>query len=170
MFVAKHKGKGRGRFAAVRCEANLALSTLANVTVIRVGLHDITAVRGLWSISCDLNIALKGMTAGEGPLIIGVSHSDYTVGEIKECLEADTLDFGNKVEMEQAQRKVREFGVISAVGVAEALNDGKQIRVKTGFYLEEGKGLDLWVWNKSGGSLAGGAVITGIGKHYVRWQ
>ncbi len=148
----------------------MALLTLGNTTVIRVGLHDITAVRGLWSISADLIVAMKGATVGEGPWYCGVSHSDYTVAEIKECLEADTLDFGNKIEQEQQRRQIRDLGVFSVVGVAEALNDGQKIRVKTGFYLEEGKGLDFWVWNKSGATLTTGATVTAIGKHYVRWK
>ncbi len=162
------KGRGRGRFAVVRVEGDQTLAALANVTVAKAAIHDVSATRGVWSISCDLTLSMKGITPGEGPLFVGVCHSDYSVTEVKECLEADSLDFGNKIEREQAKRLVRDAGVFMNITEDNTLNQGMPIRIKTGFFIEDGKSLDLWVFNKSGVALTTGSSVVALGKHYLR--
>ncbi len=158
----------KGRLAVVRLEISQTLSTLANDTVAKAAIHDVSATRGVWSIFCDITLAMQGATPGEGPLYVGVAHSDYSVTEIKECLKADSLDFGNKIEREQAKRLVRDAGVFMNITEDNTLNQGMPIRVKTGFYIEDGKSLDLWVYNKSGASLTTGSSVVCVGKHFVR--
>ncbi len=56
----------------------------------------VTSIEGTW--------ALRGLTAGEGPIIFGVANADYTDAEIEECLEQATTRPGDLVDKEKANR------------------------------------------------------------------
>ncbi len=169
-LMAKHKGKGRRRFnlRMVRTSAQLALSTLANVTVLSGavygnadGAYRIMSTNVLWTI--------KNLTPGEGPIHVGYAHGDYTVTEIKEAIEsAVSISIGNKVEQERSNRLVRLVGSFSGEVGEEVLNDGKKIRTKLNWLIPIGTNFNLFAYNDSGvNPLTTGAIIDHTGQCWV---
>ncbi len=123
----------------------------------------------VYAISMDVIATKSSLGAlGEGPLIIGVAHSDYTAAEIEEWLEASaSWAKGNKIAQEQARRKCRQIGIFGSVDETDILNDGKPLRVKLGFPIESGSGLQLWVFNDSGSTMTTGTTIELAGKAFL---
>ncbi len=170
--MAKHKRlrSFKSRVIAVQVDGGLALSTLGSETVLAADISPSESVEGntLFAISADLLLSLKNMTAGEGPIIVGCAHDDYSVVEIKEALEADNLDFTNKIEAERSRRQVRRWGQFSVLGAQEVLNDGRPLRVFIRVPLELGHNLKIFAYNKSGAPLTTGGALTWTGKLFVR--
>lgn len=162
--------KGRkGRITAVRAHGELALSTLGDNATLGANMFA-SAVEGsdIYLISGDILLNMKGMAGSEGPILVGCAHDDYTDAEVTENLQADHLDFSDKIEMEKARRVVREWGQFSALDTDEVLNDGKPLRVRFRFRSEEGHNVKIWAHNFSGATLTTGAVLGWSGKVYVR--
>ncbi len=111
-------------------------------------------------ISADVTVSSRGFTAGEGPLVIGLAHSDYSAAEIEEALEAVTSwNLSNLIEREQAGRKVRTIGALPILVAAEVMENGSKIKVKLGFTVAAGHTLKLWGWNQSGSPMTTGGLI-----------
>ncbi len=159
--MAKHGNKGRKRgVKPLKVDFNLALGTLASADVI-IGTLPTTATKREYLISADFYWSLLEKTVNEGPISVGVSHSDYTAAEVEEALEATgSWAVNDKVAQEQARRQVRAAGQFSGeVAGDEVLNDGKPMRLKLGFYVEIGQTLDIWAWNRSGAALTTGSIL-----------
>ncbi len=113
---------------------------------------------------------VRDFTAGEGPITFGWAHSDYTNAEIEEALEAITSwDLGDKVAREHADRLVRivgEFDLIQATG--EKFADGRVVKTKLNWTLEEGDTLKSFVYAK-GGALQTGGILS-IQGHCNGWM
>ncbi len=154
---------------AANVDGSLAASTLASNDVISgnlVAVGDeefrLLSLTGLWS--------LRGATAGEGPLMFGVAHSDYTDAEIEECLEVSTgLTRGDKVAQEQASRLVRRIGQFPVSSAAESFREGEVIKTRLNWHITEGQTLKAWIWNKSGAALTTGALVLFNGDAVIRW-
>jgi len=147
----------------------VSLSTLANNTVITVDLIS-SLVEDMYVISVDLAWSVRGLTAGETPLQVGLSHGDYTVGEVLENLDASSLDPDDKIDQEHARRLVRRVGVFQGTGETDlVLADGKEIRTPVKFTVGDGKSFDAWLCNRSGALLTTGAVLQIFGTVYGRW-
>ncbi len=159
--------KGRGK-ATVKSMAGytkgnvnevLALGTLATLTGV-IAVFDETVIQrtlcsslvGIWSVS-DWTPA-----AGVGPIMVGVSHSDYSLVEIEQFIEtSSSWDPGNKIAQEQANRLIRKVGVLQHVVSASTpvvLNDGKPIKTKLNWILNEGDTLTLFAYNLGTSSFA----------------
>ncbi len=168
--LAKH-GKGRRRgspLLVLPIDDTTALLTTGPDAVVK-GDFTGTVDSDTWLLSADFLPAIRNHTAGEGPLVVGVAHSDYTAAEIEEALEATTSwNQKNKIEQERRRRKVRRIGQFAGDSTEEVLNDGKPIRVKLGFKIEEGETLSQWIWNRSGGSLTTGSVLIMSGNLFAR--
>ncbi len=165
--MAKHKS--RGRFRAIPFSVTLPLLTLADEVVLAVNMFPNNSTVQTYCISADCLWAIRGVTAGEGPLQVGYAHGDYSVSEIKEALEAGaSFDPGDKVEQEQARRLVRRAGQFDGQSATEVLNDGRPKRTKLGITITQGFNLALWVKNKRGGAMTTGAVLELSGTLYVR--
>ncbi len=96
--------------------------------------------------------------ADSGPIEVGVAHNDYTGAEIEEFLEnAGSWNEGDKVSKEQADRLIRSIGVFEsaqqALGQA-VLNDGKPIKTKLNWILNQGDTLRLWAYNRGTAAVA----------------
>ncbi len=161
--------KRRGRVIAVRVHVEFALSTLADNTVLSTNLfQDSVEGNTLYMISADLVITARGITAGEGPILIGCSDDDYSVTEIKECIEADNLDLSDQIQMERARRKVRIWGQTAGAATDEVLNNGNIKRYRMRIMSQLGHNLSLWAMNLSGGTLTTGQVLVVTGTAYLR--
>jgi len=146
-----------------------ALGALASVTVIAGGTlpasdneYRVLSVSNLWS--------MRGQTAAEGPIIVGYAHGDYTVAEIKEAIEAETMmTRADKIAAERGNRLVRRVGVFPGMTPEEVLNDGRPIRTRLNWVIPDGETLAAWAYNQSGASLSGGAILVQNGKATIKW-
>ena len=117
--------------------------------------------KGVWS--------LQGNTAGDGPLMVGFAHSDYSDAEIEEALEAGgSWSQGDKVAQEQARRKVRRAGSFDGVAAQEKLGDGTEMFRKLGFYIEDAKTIAGWARNTDADARQAGGVVNFNGIIAVR--
>ena len=84
--------KGRSRrkrdpnFVALKVQQGSALGALANDTATVSTLIDFND--DLYLISSDLSYAIHGLTAGEGPIEVGLNSSAMTEANIVEALDA----------------------------------------------------------------------------------
>ncbi len=109
-------------------------------------------------LSVDASWGMEDLTAGDGPISVGVAHSDYTDAEIEECLEAaGAWDEGNKVAQEQAKRLVRDVGLLTEEETA--LNEGQSIKTRLNWRMATGDTLAFWLRNR-GANLQTGMAIT----------
>ena len=114
------------------------------------------------------------MTLGDGPVTVGYAHSDYSVTEIKECLEAfAAIDQGDKIARERANRLVRTVGTLGAGVVAGAtsydvLNDGKPVSTKLNWLINIGDSVVLFAFNESTGALTTGSFINAQGDIWIK--
>ncbi len=118
-----------------------------------------------WSWS-DISAAL------DDSMEFGVAHSDYSAAEIEEALEAGgSLDLGNKVEQERANRLVRSIGIMSNEGAAQGgaqFNDGKPVKTRLNWLMSAGDTLSMWMRNGSGAVYTTGSTLVCSGALYVR--
>ncbi len=137
-LAKKGKGKGRRRFTLrrVRITPELALGTLGSdtaVTALTTGVGTDT----YRFMSAKLTWAIRGLAQGEGPITVGFAHSDYSVTEIKECIESFSLLLGDKIAQERSNRLVRIVGTI--LTEEPQLNDGKPISTKLNWKIAIGQ-------------------------------
>ncbi len=169
-LMAKH-GKGRRRYSLrrVRTIPQVALATLANVTVV-VGAVTPTADGQYRAMSLSHTWSLKGLTAGEGPILVGYAHSDYSVTEIKEAIEiAASINIGDLISSrEKADRLVRIVGSFAGNTTDETLNDGRPIKTRLNWAIPIGKAVNIFAYNDSGATLTTGAVVDCNGDLWVK--
>ncbi len=88
---------------------------------------------------------------GQGPMLCGIAHSDYTEGEIEQWIENPlSWNEGNLGAQETAGRKIRKIGAFTVADDAAdgfVLNDGKPIKSKLNWILLQGQTLQSWVYN-----------------------
>ncbi len=167
--MAKHTGKGRRRrfnLRRARMTPELALATLASDTVL-TALTTGVATDTYRAMIAKATWALRGLTEGEGPITVGYAHSDYSVTEIKECLEAFNIDVGDKVSQEQADRLVRIVGTFPSSANSE-LNDGKPISTKLNWRIAIGQQVNIFAYNEDTAALQTGAVLHAQGSMWVK--
>ncbi len=146
-----------------------ALLTLGSVTVLVSNLlpasdneYRVLSVSNLWS--------LRDLASGEGPVIVGYAHGDYSVTEIKQCIEAEgSMVRGDKIEAERSNRLVRRVGIFTGLGSDTTLNDGRPIRTRLNWVIPVGKLLVAWAYNQSGASLTTGSELVSNGKATIKW-
>ncbi len=160
--------KSRKGFVAIPVSGAITLSTLADAAVLSNALIAALA-EDFYLISADLMWQIRGLTPLEGPIQVGLSHGDYTDAEIAENLNSNLSDPGDKVEQEQQRRLVRKSGMFAGLLANEVMNDGKPIRTKCRFLINDGKTIDIWAVNRSGSALTTGAIIRCDGMVYGRW-
>ncbi len=107
-------------------------------------------------------------------LEFGLAHSDYTAAEIEECLESqNSIDLGDKVAQEQANRLVRTVGRISGQTVSTPdaggvqFNQGRPLKTKLNWKMSTGDTLALWIRNGSGTVWTIGGSVQAIGDFWV---
>ncbi len=176
--VAKNYGKKsyhrNYRLRKVRSQANFGIGALAAADVV-VGVLSGTLTNTLRVISCNGSWTIINLAAAvDGGFEFGVSHSDYTAAEIEECLEAQSsMDLGDKVAQEQANRLVRTIGTISPEGTALvggeiSFNEGKPVKVRLNWLLSIGDTLNMWVRNGTGTVYTTGSALAFVGELWVK--
>jgi len=167
-MAKKSSRRRRRRYLRGAINAVVTLGTLADQTLVSADVGDTVQERTFLS-SVDTNWDLAGHTVGEGPIMVGIAHSDYSDAEIEEVIEnAGSWDEGDLVQQEVAKRKIRIIGVFGGDIADEPLNDGKPVKTKCNWILTQGQTISLWAFNRSGGVLTTGASIRSIG-HANLW-
>ncbi len=153
---------------ALPVNQSITLSTLGDRTVALASLTNLGQTR-FKVISVDLYWSVAGLTAGEGPIEVGIANQNLTVGEIGEMLDANPTSQTDIIAMERIKRPVRRSGQFPGLSTNEALADGKKIRTKLFTVLNEGVELAIWARNNSGAALTTGAQIEATGTVYGYW-
>ncbi len=157
--MAKPKRRRRmGRYIRGNVDEKLSLTTLAAATAVSEIFDQVVNERTLVS-SIVASYSMLNMTpaAADGPILVGVCHSDYTDTEIGEFVTATGgWDEGNKIAQEQMSRKIRRIGTFQNppdVTTPAVLNDGRQIKTKLNWILLQGQSLRLWAFNTGSSAL-----------------
>ncbi len=156
------RGRGRGkrrmgRYIRGNIDEGVGIGTLAGVTLISTTFDETVNERTLVS-SIVATWAISNWTAiaSNGPFLVGVAHVDYSAAEIEAVIEnTGSWDEGDLVQQEVANRKVRIVGTLVPAGSAaesSRLNDGRPVKTKLNWILNQGDTLQAWVYNT--GSVA----------------
>ncbi len=177
VILAAKKPRKRRRFRRYlrgNIESTQGLSTLASNTLVAAAVGSTVEERTFIS-SLKATWSLKDLTkvVSDGPVIVGVAHSDYTAAEIEEWVEnTGAWAEGNKVAQEIAKRQIRMVGVFAAIGAGDVdtavLQDGKMILTKLGWILTTGQTIDIWAYNSGASGLTGTAQLHVFG-HANLW-
>ncbi len=145
--------------ARIRLNSVPGLSTTADKIALIASLT-IASDEEYRALSVKLAWAVRDLTAGEGPFFVGLAHGDYTAVEVEEWFEAAAaISRGDKIANEKNSRLCRMVGVFNGLLTNESLNDGKPITTKLNWHIPEGKTLNIWVYNDSGGAFTTGANL-----------
>ncbi len=172
--MAARKRRRKFNLRKVAMTPAMAVGALATLDVISAaGTSAPTAPVRIMSI--DVAWAITDLGASIDDLFqFGVAHSDYTSAEIEECLEATaSMDLGDKIAQERANRLVRSIGNITQDGNASLdsglnFNSGRPMKTRLNWVLSTGDTLNVWVRNGSGTVYTTGAILTGIGHLWVK--
>ncbi len=159
--VAKNRRRRRrmGRYIRGNVDEEVALTTLASKDVVGAVFDEVVNERTLVS-SIVATYGLSNWTsiANAGPVVFGVAHGDYTDAEIEEYLEnTGQWNEGNMLAREISSRKIRRIGTFGGADTAaetEVLNDGKPVRTKLNWILNQGQTLRLWAYNMGTAAIA----------------
>ncbi len=167
-FLMSHsmaKKRSMKGYHRVNVDKLITVGALTTDTVLEQGLTPDGAIEPSIVTSVDLHWGITGHTAGEGPLVVGVAHNDYSAAEIQEFLENVTSwDTGDMISQEKANRKIRVVGEFPGAEAVETLNDGKSIKTKLNWKVEIGSTLDAWIFNKDQATLTSGTILLFNGK------
>ncbi len=161
------------RLRKVRIAASAALGALATKDVVVSAITSAVADK-LRLISVNFSYTWVDIAAAvDGGMEFGLCHSDYSAAEVEECLEAaNSIDLGDKVTQEQANRLVRSIGSMSSVSAAtgqEAVfNDGRKMKTRLNWLLSAGDTLNVWMRNGSGIVYTTGSSIEIQGELWVK--
>ncbi len=181
LLLAAKRGKGRGKrmnkYIRGRVNENLSFGTLAGATLVSV-IFDETVIERTRVSSVEATYAIENLTvgSGDGPIMVGLAHSDYTDAQIEEVIEnAGSWNEGDLVQQKEVGRRlVRTIGIFSAgdgIGsvVSDVLNDGKPIKTKLNWILITGQSLRLWAYNLGNSSLATTVPVVHCEGHANLW-
>lgn len=162
------KGR-RGRLFVPRMSESLACGALASNTVVSAAFGN-TLDQECYAISTDCVVSGHGFTTGEGPILVGLAHGDYTAAEIEEWLEANaSWASSDQIANERAKRKCRIIGYLEEMtGGDRLVNNGKKSRVKLGWKVQEGETFQLWAYNEGSAVLTTGGIVEIKGPVYFK--
>ena len=160
--------KRQSNFVTLKVDRFLTLSTLADNIALDGALLDLND--DLVVISADLSWAIRGGTAGEGPIEVGLSSSAYSVTQITEAIDASPSNRADEVALERTRRRVRSVGQFPVTAGEEVLFDGAFKRARK-LYWKFASDVDLNIWavNRSGATLTTGMIVHVTGRVYARW-
>jgi len=153
------KGGRRQRVIPLRVDHQLSVAAPATGAITTAVLAD-TVINRMYLISFKGVVAFRDNTAQEGPLYVGLAHSDYTDAEILEWYNAQgSWDQGDLVAQEQGRRKCRKIGIFDGELANENLNNGIEVTVPLRMIVEEGATLELFSVNEGGATRTTGGVV-----------
>ncbi len=174
--MAKRRGRKKFRkYLKGQINFKFALSTLGATTGILGPVPD-TLNEKAWVSSCKCVYALEEFTdaADDGPILLLVAHSDYTLAQVEEWIEnTNSWTQGSLRQQEIAARKIRRIGMFHSTDVGSngivVLNDGKPITTKLGFQLVSSQTLNFIAYNTGASPLATTGPNVTIQGHANLW-
>lgn len=175
--MAKHNPKRRrrmGRYIRGNVNEDITFAGLTGVTLVAAAFDESVQERTFIS-SIIARYTMSNWTdiGNVGPILIGVAHNDYTAAEIEAFIEATgSWDEGNLTQQEIGKRKIRRIGIFKSpqsVDDNAVLNDGKPIKTKLNWILNQGTTLDLWVYNLGTGTVATSTPVCHVEGHVNLW-
>ncbi len=176
-LIGASKAKPKRKFRAYikgRINQFLALTTLGAKTLTSDAIDD--SVDELTFISSVvLTWSLQNFTIGtdDGPITVGVAHSDYTDAEIEAFVELNTnWSRGDKIAQEVGRRQVKIVGTFeqpTATQQASVLNDGRPIHTKCKWMLTTGQTIRYWAYNQGASPLATTIPVLNVTGHANLW-
>ncbi len=174
--MAKHGKRGRRfrKYLRGSVDEQLALGALATKDVV-AGPYDETVNGRTWVTTHIATWTMDDFTPLDesGPVLVGIAHSDYNAAEIEAWIETlGSWDEGDLVSQELAKRKIRRVGIFESGADALAsvvLNDGKPIRTKCNWLLNQGQSLQMWAYNLGTASLATTVPTVHVQGHVNLW-
>ncbi len=161
VLLAAHKGKPRKyrRYIRGAITETVSLGTLGAGVVIAADMTEVVNERTfVSSVVATWSLGEFTPATDDGPITVGLAHSDYTAAEIEAWIEnTGGWNEGNKVSQEIAKRKIKIVGTFeietSATGI-NVLNDGRPIKTKLNFVLLQGQTVKIWARNDGQSALA----------------
>ena len=164
-----------GKYLKGNLQIQLALGSLAAADLVKQDAGD-TLTEKHWLSSVKQSYTLSNFTpvVNDGPVGVGIAHSDYSDTEIEEWYEqSQSWSTADLIAQERGKRKIRFVGYFEVAASADpsenmVLNDGKPIHTKCGWMLDSGQTISLWAFNEGSSSLTTGAVVNTKG-HANLW-
>ncbi len=157
--MAKKPKRRMGKYIRGNVDEVMLLTTLASKTLAAQAFDETVNERSLIT-SIVAAYSLSAFTAGNdiGPIMCGVAHGDYSAAEIEAVIEnTGSWNEGDLVSQEVAKRKVRILGIFRDTQTAAGsmiLNNGRPIKTKMNWILNQGETLQLWAYNLGGTAVA----------------
>ncbi len=154
--MAKNHGRQRrrmGRYIRGAIEHTQVISVAFTTKDVQSAIFGETVNERTLISSIDATYTLTAVTPviGQGPIVCGVAHSDYSTAEIEEWLENTAgWNEGDMIGQEIQKRKIRQIGAFDVADDAVdgfSLNDGKAIKTKLNWMLLQGQTLRSWAYN-----------------------
>ncbi len=162
--LAKRRGNGRRRrpnfnnYLSANIDLDDSLTTLGAKTLTSIPTLTVIDTTRISSIRNTYTLSDFTPGANIGPILVGVSHSDYSDAEIEGFIESSNgWDMSNLIAREIRQRRIRMIGTFntpSAASDSTRLNDGRPIRTKLNWIVAEGQGLRFWAYNMGNQAVA----------------
>ncbi len=147
-----------GRWRRPRLLQEWALGALATDTLVSEGGGTATDQEAIVT-SIEVTVARNNGTQGEGPILVGVAHSDYTDAEIEQCVEAlGAWTSADKIAEEQSKRLVRMLGTFAG-DATEKLWDGRKRKFKLNWRIADGQAINFWAYNSDSAVLTTGSAV-----------
>ncbi len=154
VLVGLAKRRNFSRYLNGGIESSVAMSTLASETGVKVASQTVTETTRVSSIRATYTLRDFTPAVNVGPFVFGVAHSDYTLAEIEEWIEATGgWDQSNLIQTKEIRsRLIRQIGVFEQAGVdaaslSQTFNDGKPMKTKLNWLLATGQGVAFWIYN-----------------------
>ncbi len=177
--MAKDYPKGRpkfGKYLKGNVNETLTLGTLAALTLISAPMDETVNERTFVSSLVAAWILTKFTPgADDGPIMVGVAHSDYSDAEIEEYIEnIGSWNEGDLVNTREiSKRLIRKVGVFrwraTDVNDFALLAGGGKITTKLKWILNQGQTIRIWAYNMGSSALATTSPVVFTEGHVNLW-
>ncbi len=163
-----------GRYIRGVVDTSLSMTTLGAKTSVKANFDNVVNERTLVSsIVAAYSLREFTLNTDDGPIMVGLAHSDYTAAEIDEFVEnTGSWDEGNQISQEIAGRKIRIVGIFTAPAGTTSptvLNDGRKIKSKLNWMLLQSQTVAVWAYNLGASALATTVPVVQIEGHANLW-
>ncbi len=153
-----YRKRRMGRYIRGNVDENLLLTSLAARALVKTPFDENVEDRCFVS-SIVARFSMGDFTLGSdiGPIMVGVAKDDYTAAEIEAFIEnTASWSEGDEIAQEIGKRRIKIVGVFPNVSTLgdNVLNDGKAIKVKLGWILNQGSTISLWAYNLGASPVA----------------
>ncbi len=154
--------------AAIQWDENfITLGALAQgAAVVSSSRIDDSRLQGYRVLRTDYFIQVKGMTAGNSAVVVGLAH-DLSAGEIQEAIGADPQRSNDPTLSPRAMRPVWPLEIFAANAEGNKLVTKGTTNI--GWSIPEGTLLEWFVVNMGDADLTTGTIVNILAKHFGVW-